>query len=90
MVNILSKAASRIDDTGPPDAIRKALEASETRNEEMMRKLNEAHGLLARKDAEKTNLNSKLDLVVRAILDASGDPGVDFRRNLKDRLDGLL
>ena len=55
-----------------------------------MRKLNEAHGLLARKDAEKTNLNSKLDLVVRAILDASGDPGVDFRRNLKDRLDGLL
>ena len=29
MVNILSKAASRIDDTGPPDAIRKALEASE-------------------------------------------------------------
>ena len=90
MVNILSRAASRIDDTGSPDAIRKALEASEAQKEELVRKLNEAHGLLVKRDAEKTNLNSKLDLVVKAIIDASGDPGGDFRRNLKDRLDGLL
>ena len=90
MVNILSKAASKIDDTSSPDATEKALEASEARNEELMKKLNEAHGLLARKDARKADEDSRLEMVVKAIIDASGDPGGDFRRNLKARLDGLL
>ena len=90
MVNILSKAVSKIDDTTSPDAIERALEASEARNGELMRKLNEAHGLLARKDARKTNQETKIEMVIKAILGASGDPGGDFRRNLKDRLDGLV
>ena len=90
MINILSKAASKIDDTSSPDAIEKALEASEARNGELMRKLNEAHGLLARNDARKADADSRLEMVVKAIIGASGDPGVDFRQNLKARLDGLL
>ena len=90
MINILSKAASKIDDTSSPDAIKKALKASEARNGELMRRLNEAHGLLARKDARKADADSRLEMVVKAIIGASGDPGVDFRQNLKARLDGLL
>ena len=90
VINILSKAASRIDDTNFPDAIKKALEASEARNGEPMRKLNEAHGLLVKNDARKADADSRLEMVIKAILDASGDPGVDFRQNLKARLDGLL
>ena len=90
MINILSKAASKIDDTSSPDATEKALEASEARNGELMRRLNEAHERMARKDARKADEDSRLEMVVKAIIDASGDPGGDFRRNLKDRLDGLL
>ena len=90
MINILSKAASKIDDTSSPDAIEKALEASEARNGELMRKLNEAHGLLTKKDARKTNQETKIEMVVKAILDASTDPDGDFRQNLKARLDGLV
>ena len=90
MINMLSKAVSNIDDTKPPDATEKALEASEARNEELMRKLNETHGLLAKNNARKAGVESRLDMVVKAIIDASVDPGGDFRQNLKDRLDGLL
>ena len=89
MINILSKAASKIDDTSSPDAIEKALEASEAKNGELMRKLNEAHGLLVKNDARKADADSRLEMVVKAIIGASGDPGVDFRQNLKARLDGL-
>ena len=90
VINMFSKAVSKINDTDPSDAIEKALEASEARNEELMRKLNEAHGLLAKKDARRTNQETKIEMVIKAILDASGDPDGDFRQNLKARLDGLL
>ena len=90
VVNMFSKAVSRINGTDPSDAIEKALEASEARNEELMRKLNEAHGLLAKNNARKAGVESRLDMVVKAIIDASVDPGGDFRQALKDRLDGLL
>ena len=90
VINMFSRAVSKIDDTKPSDATERALEASEARNGELMRKLNEAHGMMARKDARKADVESRLEMVVRAIIDASGDPGGDFRRNLKDRLDGLV
>ena len=90
MINMFSKAVSKIDDTDPPDVYKKKLAASEAKNEELMKKLSEAHGLLIKMNAEKTDLNSKLGLVVKAIIDASGDPDGDFRQNLKDRLDGFF
>ena len=90
MINILSRAVSNIDDTKPPDATEKELKATRAKNEELMKKLNEAHRLLVKRDAEKTDLNSKLGLVVKAIIDASGDSSGDLHRNLKDKLDGLF
>ena len=90
MINMFSKAISNIDDTKPPDATEKELKATRARNEELTKQLNEERKMTAGKSARKTGVESKLDMVVKAIIDASNDPGGDFRRNLKDRLDGLL
>ena len=54
VVNMFSKAVSKIDDTDPPDVYKKKLAASEAQNEELMRKLNEAHKMLAKEGCQKS------------------------------------
>ncbi len=88
-INVLSKAVSNIDDPEPADAAEKALKASEARVEELEKRVNELTEANAKKDARSADAESKLDMVVRAIIDASSEHDGDFRQNLKDRLGGL-
>ena len=88
-INIISKAASKINDMRPANAMEKDLEASKAKVEELEKKVNELKAEIAKKNARSADAVSKLDMVVRAIIDASGDPDGDFRQNLKDRLGGL-
>lgn len=90
VINILSKAVSNIGDLEPADAAEKALKASEAKVENLEKQVNEMKAEIAKKNIRSADAESKLDMVVKAIIDASGDPDGDFRQNLKDRLDGLL
>ena len=89
-INVLSKAASNIDDPEPADAAEKKLKASEARVEELEKRVNELTEANAKKDAVSAGVKAQLEGVVKAIIDASGDPDGDFQKNLRDRLGGLV
>ena len=90
MINILSKAASKIDDTVDPDAVEKALKASEAKVEGLINEVNELKAVISKKGATNTGTESRFNMLVQAIIDASEEPGVDFKKSLKEKLDDLF
>ena len=88
-INVLSRAASVIDDEDSAEEAKKALKESRAKVEVLERRINELESENAKKDARSAGAESRFDAAVKAIVDALDDPGGDLRKNIKDRLGGL-
>ncbi len=90
VINILSKAASSVEDTEPDGATEEELKASKAQVEELKKEVNDLKAKIAKEGARSADVESRNERVLKAIIDASNEPDGDFRQNLKDRLGGLL
>ncbi len=89
-LNVLSKAVSNIEDPEPADAAEKRLKAKEAEVKRLKKENNELAEANAKKDAVSAGVKAQLEGVVKAIIDTAGEPDGDFKKNLRDRLSGLV
>ena len=88
-INVLTRAASVVDDEDPAEEAKKALKESQSKVEVLERRINELETENAKKDARSAGAESRFDLAIKAIIDALDDPGGDLRKNIRDRLGAI-
>lgn len=91
MLNIFSHAENKIKNPEPPGAMESVLKASEDKVETLLKRVNELEVENSKKDDKNTDVEQKVNNMMKAILEAlDSDPNTDLRKNLKEKFNEIL